>query len=227
MFKKYICVLISCSTILLSGCIGAISKSACENADYYHLGFDEALNGNKAFEIDEYRQICSGFGIPVKSEEYLKGRTAGLSKYCTPKNGYQVGANGHSYFGICSKQQEEKFVKSYILGLKEYCTPVRGFRDGKSGEKEATSCKEHNYLSYGKEYLLGFKIRRLESRKTALEKQINNLDEEILALRKDERDYELKKRQLERQQRFAENEYIAVTLSLISLIASTSVKVDF
>lgn len=107
--------------LVMAGCAGGMSKKECISADWQTIGYEDGSRGAPASAISSRRQACAKkAGVTLDMNAYLAGRSKGLVEYCTPANGYSVGANGQQYHGVCSKNNEKAFLAKYRAGSEYY-----------------------------------------------------------------------------------------------------------
>ncbi len=92
-------------SIGLTGC-SSLSQKECQTGDWKGIGYRDGLQGKQPSEISEHQKACSDYRIKLDTEEYERGREAGLAKYCLPNNGYRLGKNGKPYSFVCPKALE-------------------------------------------------------------------------------------------------------------------------
>jgi len=103
------------AALALSAC-AMISESQCRSGDWRALGARDGERGFGPERMSEYAQICAPYGARPAQAEYAAGRQVGLARYCTPENGYQHGALGDAYLGVCPKESEAQFVAALTRG---------------------------------------------------------------------------------------------------------------
>ncbi|MDF2152806.1 DUF2799 domain-containing protein [Vibrio sp. CAU 1672] len=101
---------------LLSGC-SSMSPEQCQTADWYRVGYQDGRNGNNPDILYDYIKDCREAGVTPDHHKWQDGFDKGTILYCSPDNGYNVGAEGRTYYGVCSN---ELFLKNYQLGQQEY-----------------------------------------------------------------------------------------------------------
>jgi hypothetical protein len=99
----------------MTGC-AAVSKSECQSGDWYDIGVRDGANGYGEERFLENAKACAKHGIAADRERWLDGRMRGLERYCTPHNGFEVGARNSSYGGVCGQFGEAEFLRGYNLG---------------------------------------------------------------------------------------------------------------
>ncbi len=94
-----------------------MSIEECQTTHWKDLGYQQGQVGENPDIINDYAKDCSEGGIAVDKEAWSQGYERGLIQYCSPRNGYQEGRNGRSYYGVCDNEQ---FNKNYELGRQAY-----------------------------------------------------------------------------------------------------------
>ena len=103
----------------LSGC-ATLGKDECLNADWFSIGYEDGARGYKASRIAGHRKACAKHGVAPDFDTYEKGRQQGLGEWCTPRNGYRVGAQGGAYNGVCPAAMEPAYLKALNQGKAVY-----------------------------------------------------------------------------------------------------------
>ncbi len=105
------------TALALSACATtAMSESECLAADWVTVGFADGVAGRSLAGIDAYRQACAGHGVSPDLGAYRAGHADGVTTYCRPQTGFQVGRNGTAYQGVCPVELEPGFLESYNAG---------------------------------------------------------------------------------------------------------------
>ena len=100
----------------LSAC-AMISESQCRSGgDWRAFGESDGFEGRAPEYLGEYAQVCAKYGAKPVPADYEAGRQAGLKGYCTPQNGFQRGAIGDAYLGVCPKEMEPQCVAELLRG---------------------------------------------------------------------------------------------------------------
>jgi hypothetical protein len=105
--------------LVLQGC-ASMSKNECLTADWYSIGYESGIRGQRETQISEHRKACAEHGVTPDLARYLQGREAGLQNFCEPRNGYRLGRAGTSYAGVCPPGLESDFLQSYSAGRELY-----------------------------------------------------------------------------------------------------------
>ena len=105
--------------LLFSGCVTdpkVADKPVCAQTDWYELG---RLDGAQGSPVDRFRAHQKGCPKDFRTDwetMYTNGRNAGLVEFCDPRNGYELGRSGQSYFYVCPSTVEKPFLASYQKG---------------------------------------------------------------------------------------------------------------
>ncbi len=105
--------------LFMSGC-ATMNQSECQVANWEIIGLEDASAGRPSSYIGQHRSACADYGIAPDLEKYMVGYNKGLNNYCTKQNGYNQGAQGMSYAGICPANLASGFLAGYRAGKEEY-----------------------------------------------------------------------------------------------------------
>lgn len=105
--------------LVLQSC-ASMSKNECLTADWYAIGYESGIRGQREAQISEHRKACAEHGVTPNLARYLEGREAGLQKFCDPRNGYRLGRAGKGYAGVCPPRLEGDFLQAYGTGRELY-----------------------------------------------------------------------------------------------------------
>jgi len=103
----------------LSGC-ASMNADECAMSDWRTIGYEDGAMGYTADRVGNHRKACAKHGVAPDFEAYQAGRSEGLRQYCQPSRGFNVGASGSSYNGVCPGDMEPDFVDAYNSGHKLY-----------------------------------------------------------------------------------------------------------
>jgi hypothetical protein len=103
----------------LSGC-ASMSADECALSDWRAVGYEDGSRGYTADQFGSRRKACAKHGISADFDAYQDGRRSGLVDYCQPGRGFQVGAAGGSYYGVCEASLEPAFLESFRVGRELY-----------------------------------------------------------------------------------------------------------
>jgi len=103
----------------LSAC-ASLTPQQCLSGDWQNIGFGDGVAGRAPDYINAHRDACSEVGIVPDFEAWLRGRAAGLQRYCSPENAYIIGRNGNRVSPVCSPDQRASMSYAYDWGLQYY-----------------------------------------------------------------------------------------------------------
>lgn len=99
----------------VSGC-ASMSADECAMSDWRTIGFEDGAQGYTAVRLGDHRKSCAKHGVAPDFEAYQSGRNEGLRQYCQPSRGFNVGASGGRYNGVCPGDMEPDFVDAFNAG---------------------------------------------------------------------------------------------------------------
>lgn len=103
----------------LSGC-ATMSGDECLTSDWAAIGYEDGARGYTADRLGQRRKACAKHGVTPDFAAYRDGREQGLVEYCQPGRGFDIGANGGRYSGVCSVDLEPDFLDAYNAGYHLY-----------------------------------------------------------------------------------------------------------
>lgn len=105
--------------LALSGC-ASMSADECATSDWRGIGFDDGARGYTAGRLSQHRKACAKHGVSPDLQAYRDGRADGLREYCQPQRGFNLGAGGGQYNGVCSIDLEAGFLDAFRSGSQLY-----------------------------------------------------------------------------------------------------------
>lgn len=102
-------------TLGMSGC-ASMSADECAMSDWRTIGFEDGAQGYTADRLGNHRKACAKHGVAPDFDAYQSGRSQGLRQYCQPSRGFNVGASGGRYNGVCPGDMEPDFVDAFNAG---------------------------------------------------------------------------------------------------------------
>jgi len=102
-------------TLVMSGC-ASMSSDECMTADWNAVGYEDGARGYTTERFSKHRKACASHGVTPSFADYQAGREKGLVEYCQPGRGFDVGASGGRYYGVCSVNLEPDFLDAYNVG---------------------------------------------------------------------------------------------------------------
>ena len=100
---------------VLSGC-ASMSSEECINSDWAAIGYEDGARGYTTDKFGSRRKACAKHGVTADFQAYQAGRQDGLVEFCQPSRGYNLGASGGKYYGVCDVAMEEEFLDAYRVG---------------------------------------------------------------------------------------------------------------
>jgi hypothetical protein len=104
---------------VLSGC-ATMSGDECATSDWHAIGFEDGSRGYTSARLSDHRKACAKHGVTPDFEEYRAGRMEGLVEFCQPSRGFNLGASGNQYHGVCASHNEGQFLDAYNSGYHLY-----------------------------------------------------------------------------------------------------------
>lgn len=98
--------------LALSAC-ATLNESECQTVNWQQLGDNDGSQGHASTRIAKHSKACEKHGLPVNVAAYNQGWRAGISRYCTPQNGFNVGSRGAAYKGTCPSEFASQFESAY------------------------------------------------------------------------------------------------------------------
>jgi len=110
----WIIVVAACG--LLAGSCATLSEDQCMTGDWAGIGYGDGANGYGTGRFGDHVKACEKYGVVPDQSVYMTGRARGLTVYCQPDRGFQVGRQGGSYGGVCPSSLEGPFLVGYADG---------------------------------------------------------------------------------------------------------------
>lgn len=101
---------------LLAGSCASLSEDQCLAGDWNGIGYGDGANGYGTGRFGDHVKACEKYGVMPEQSSYMTGRARGLTVYCQPGKGFQVGLSGGSYGGVCPASLEGPFLGGYSDG---------------------------------------------------------------------------------------------------------------
>jgi hypothetical protein len=111
--------LLSLVAISCAAC-ASMSEDECRTADWRTIGYEDGAAGASATALGPRREACAEYGVAPDLDAYRAGREEGLREFCQPRNGYNLGARGGQYAGVCPADLEPAFAAAYDEGRELY-----------------------------------------------------------------------------------------------------------
>jgi len=122
--------------LILSGC-ASMSADECLTADWYGIGYEDGSRGYTADQLGNRRQACAKHGVTPDFAVYQDGREEGLKEFCQPQRGFNLGASGGRYSGVCPAHLEPNFLDAFRTG-----SQLHALRANVNSANYAISAKE-------------------------------------------------------------------------------------
>ena len=92
------------------------ASGGCQELDWYELGRQDGTQGSQATRRS-VAAVCDESDQSLSEALYNNGFDAGVSQYCAPQNGFELGRSGQPIVaGVCPNLQQEEFVQRYEQG---------------------------------------------------------------------------------------------------------------
>ena len=109
-------IVIAIAIASLAGCAGSLSENQCKANDWYTVGYADSSQGFDTSRLLRHDDACLDHGIVPDRAQYTAGWNAGIQQFCTPENGFDLGAHGSSYNRVCPSDLEPEFHAGYSNG---------------------------------------------------------------------------------------------------------------
>jgi len=106
---------VATAAVVLGGCAG-MSEDECITSDWYAIGYEDGARGYSADQIGNRRKACAKHGVTPDFQAYRSGRSEGLREFCQPQRGFNIGAAGGGYSGVCPANLEAGFLDAFRTG---------------------------------------------------------------------------------------------------------------
>ncbi len=113
--RKFSAIGLAAAALALGGC-ASMSSEECAATDWSAVGYEDGSRGYTMDRFSSHRKACTKHGITPDFRAYKAGRDEGLVDFCQPSRGYNLGANGGHYAGVCDAALEEEFLDAYRVG---------------------------------------------------------------------------------------------------------------
>jgi hypothetical protein len=97
-----------------------MSSEECTASDWSAIGYEDGSRGYTSDRFGSHRKACAKHGVTADFAAYQQGRTAGLVEFCQPSRGFNLGASGGHYSGVCNVDLEPEFLDGYRAGQQLY-----------------------------------------------------------------------------------------------------------
>lgn len=104
-------------TVLLAACQSGTKQASCMESDWFELGRREGAAG-KTIKPEEISRYCKKAFDTNAQNLYSLGYNNGLTEFCSPANGYNMGRTGTKLPDVCPRPIDEPFKAAHSRGLK-------------------------------------------------------------------------------------------------------------
>ncbi len=164
--------------LIFAGC-ATVSKEDCLVTDWYEIGRMDGRQGKPRTVFQGRAKACLEHGINADRQAYYKGHDQGLKYYCTEQKGFELGQRGLPYKSVCPLQLEPDFRAGYNKGMQFFCSEQKGFELGRQGQAYRYVCPPEFEPDFRAGYEKGRELYRYESKISALQKQLKNIERKI------------------------------------------------
>lgn len=167
------------------GCTSYFERKGCEEANWYQLGFDGAMKGQRPADLP-YVQNCRKLEAEFSEAQLDQGFKAGVITYCHSDNVYLIGKQGHTVnFEFCEPSQLGRLKARHEEGVAAYCEKGNAYQEGLRGNVYTKICPADKEADFMKEFVKG---RRKYLAATILEYQgrMATSDDKVRSLRHEE-----------------------------------------
>jgi hypothetical protein len=143
------------STLFLASCTSYFVRKDCEKKNWYQIGYDAALRGDR-ISNDDIVNTCRKVEADISESQLDVGFKAGMSRYCQVDGVFQTGKNGDLFNSdFCDPGQLSMLRQKHQEGLNAYCAD--GMTAGLSGKKYKNVCKPQQEKAFLPDYRKGRK----------------------------------------------------------------------
>lgn len=109
----FVCTLVAigCSQSPLSE-----TQATCRSTDWYEKGRQDGSTGLQP-RTENYQTSCGEDFHSEAQALYMNGFHAGLTDYCSPENGFQIGQMGGALENHCPELMKDAFKQGYVKGV--------------------------------------------------------------------------------------------------------------
>ena len=182
------CFLAALAFLFLSSCSSYMIRKECEKLNWYQVGYDAAMRGDRISNDDQVSR-CRKADAEMSESQLDVGFKAGMSKYCQPDTVFQTGKNGDLFnTDFCDSSQASLLRAKHDKGILAYCQASNGINAGTSGRKYKNVCSAEQESSFLPQYKQGRKrylngmIRNLESKISETERDLTRLQNQKRSL---------------------------------------------
>lgn len=183
--------LLSITVIIMAffttSCASYFLKKRCEKTNWYQLGYDSAMKGERAASNPFVGECERAEGV-VRHDDLSRGFKAGMGNYCTLKTAFSKGREGEKFnLEFCDSGKLRKLKSQFKSGVIALCTKD-GYKFGASGKVYSNQCEKKlerkflvKYKKGRKKYLKG-EIRRKRDAINSIETEVYELERDRSAI---------------------------------------------
>jgi len=189
--------------LVLAGCASVgMSQAECHTADWRAIGYEDGSQGHSAAALGEHRKACAEHGVTPEFAAYMDGHSNGIAMFCRPRNGYQLGARGYRYGGVCPAGLEEAFLVAHAdgFGLHQRRATLdhlnkqinRKHNRSKKTERlmaEKTAALVSPKTAPEQRLTIGVELKQLTEERVEIERTIGQLEIDLAHAEQDYQDY--------------------------------------
>lgn len=148
-------VLISIFVFLFSSCTNFFIRQQCDKLNWYQLGYDAALRGERISNDPQVSQ-CRKAEAEISESQLDVGFKAGMARYCQPETAFQTGKQGDTLNSdFCEQNILGLLKRKFNEGNVAYCSD--GQTAGQSGKKYKNVCTAELEKKFMPDYKIGRK----------------------------------------------------------------------
>ncbi len=102
-------------SVVVTGC-ATLSEDECRYADWTQIGFEDGARGKGVLMLAQHRKACAKAGVTPDWQSYKEGHMKGLIRFCTYRNGLNLGERGGKHPDFCPGETERDFNRGYDHG---------------------------------------------------------------------------------------------------------------
>jgi hypothetical protein len=145
----------SASFLLLTGCTNFFIRQQCDKLNWYQLGYDAALRGERISNDQQVSQ-CRKAEAEISESQLDVGFKAGMARYCQPETAFQTGKQGDTLNSdFCEQNILGLLKRKFSEGNVAYCSD--GQTAGQSGKKYKSVCSAELEKKFMPDYKIGRK----------------------------------------------------------------------
>lgn len=99
---------------LLSAC-ATLNEQECQTVDWQALGDRDGVSGFAQTRLAKHVKACAKHTVNADEKAYSAGWRVGITRYCTPQNGFNVGKSAQNYRNACPSELEGPFLEAYTI----------------------------------------------------------------------------------------------------------------